>query len=283
MAAATPDDRAAGLKHVPAIAGAPWGRCPVGEATCGEPGRRRRVRRAGPPAEFNKQAGNTGGSMSTHSDRSLLYISRHHDVELCEFLESQHWRVMFASTSREVERLTLPDQPLAGLLDVHSGYSDRDLDRLEPFFTLNTIGWVASTRHDETLTEKRRQLLGLYFLDYFTLPREAQFIAQSLGHASGMASLRQTGSAATSQVTMLKGMVGACDAMQGLFRTIGKIAKSDAPVLITTTSSPVIRRSLPSATSIPFCASILSAIARSSRACASCIVLACGFIPDRNV
>lgn len=137
MAAATPDDRAAGLKHVPAIAGAPWGRCPVGEATCGEPGRRRRVRGAGSPA--------------------------------------------------------------------------------------------------------------------------------------------------TSQVTMLKGMVGACDAMQGLFRTIGKIAKSDAPALIATTSSPVIRRSLPGATSIPFCASILSAIARSSRACASCIVLACGFIPDRNV
>jgi DNA-binding NtrC family response regulator len=181
----------------------------------------------------NKYAGNIEGHMGIHADRSLLYISRRHDMALCEFLAGERWRIIFASTSRDVERLTLPGGPLAGLFDVHSGYSDRDLDRLEPFLTLPTVGWVASTPPGETLAEKRRQLLGLYFLDYFTLPREPAFIAQSLGHAVGMAALRQTGSPASSQVTMLKGMVGSCDAMQGLFRTIGKIAKSDAPVLIT--------------------------------------------------
>jgi DNA-binding NtrC family response regulator len=171
--------------------------------------------------------------MSTDFDHSLLYISRRPDTELCEFLAGQRWRIFFASTPQDVARLTLPDRALAGLFDVHSGYSDRDLDRLEPFFTLPSVGWVASTQPGETLAEKHRQLLGLYFLDYFTLPREPRFIAQSLGHAVGMAALRQTSSPATSQVAMLNEMVGTCDAMQGLFRTIGKIAKSDAPVLIT--------------------------------------------------
>lgn len=122
---------------------------------------------------------------------------------------------------------------MVGLVDLHSGYADEELAEFEPLFTQDSIGWVGATIGGQPLTPQCRQLLGVYFLDYFTAPREPEFVAHTLGHAFGMAALRPREPEAVLGTSNQAGMIGRCEPMQRLFSTIQKIARSDAPVLIT--------------------------------------------------
>jgi len=69
------------------------------------------------------------------------------------------------------------------------------------------------------------------FFDYLTLPVDAEHLRFALGHAHGKAQLRErqlrVGAGAATH-----GMIGASPPMQHLYRTIEKVARADAPVLI---------------------------------------------------
>ena len=77
-----------------------------------------------------------------------------------------------------------------------------------------------------------RGLIRDYCFDYITLPTSDDRLVDAVGHAYGMVAL---------QVSMFNGagegrpegeMVGSCDAMLSLFRSIRKVAMTDAPVFI---------------------------------------------------
>ncbi|MGT2492730.1 VpsR-related response regulator [Cupriavidus basilensis] len=83
-----------------------------------------------------------GEIMNAYESRPLLYLSRQHDATLCRFLTQQGWKLLFARSRDELDRLPLSHQPMAGLWDLHNGFDEDDLDAFEPWFGLGHIGWV---------------------------------------------------------------------------------------------------------------------------------------------
>ena len=94
-----------------------------------------------------------------------------------------------------------------------------------------TVGWVAATNPEQLTTTSIRRLIRDYCFDYVNVPCTNDQIAHSIGHAWGMASLSDV-PLITPQVGGDQEMVGTCEAMQQLFRTIRKVANTDAPVFI---------------------------------------------------
>ncbi|MBP0634427.1 MULTISPECIES: sigma-54 dependent transcriptional regulator [unclassified Cupriavidus] len=169
--------------------------------------------------------------MSAYANRPLLYLSQHHDAMLCRVLSQRGWKISFASSLQELLALAHSGQPAAALLDVHSGFSDAELESFEPWLAQPQFGWIGIVASRDALSEAARRLLGLYFIDYYTSPFESADLAHSLGHAQGMAQIRPAvrGAAASSRPD---GMIGTCAAMQTLFRGIEKVSRWDTPVLI---------------------------------------------------
>ena len=77
-----------------------------------------------------------------------------------------------------------------------------------------------------------RELIRSYCFDYVTLPLPYEWISHVLGHARGMAALDRVDGAAYAASIGEHGMIGNCEAMQQLFSTIRKVAKTDASVFI---------------------------------------------------
>lgn len=78
-----------------------------------------------------------------------------------------------------------------------------------------------------------RQLIRDYCFDYVTLPTSTDRIVDSVGHAYGMGALHDAASNDGRSEGRVEGeMVGSCDAMLALFRSIRKVAMTDAPVFI---------------------------------------------------
>ncbi|QUN29115.1 sigma-54-dependent Fis family transcriptional regulator [Cupriavidus sp. KK10] len=170
--------------------------------------------------------------MSAYTNRPLLYLSQHHDAMLCRMLAQRGWKISFASNLQDLHALPPGNQPLAAMLDLQGGFSDADLESFESWLSLPHIGWIGVIAGQESLTESARRLLGLYFVDYYTAPIQHSRLAESLGHALGMAQLRPGAQHARPGTARPDGMIGSCPAMQSLFRGIEKVSRWDTPVLI---------------------------------------------------
>ncbi|CAG9165039.1 Anaerobic nitric oxide reductase transcription regulator NorR [Cupriavidus laharis] len=170
--------------------------------------------------------------MSAYANRPLLYLSQHHDATLCRALSQRGWKISFASNLQDLEALAHSPQPCAALLDVHSGFSDSDLESFEPWLAHPLLSWIGIVASRDALSDATRRLLGLYFVDYYTAPFELAQLAHSLGHAQGMAQMRPAAQRETANSARPDGMIGNCPAMQALFRGIEKVSLWDTPVLI---------------------------------------------------
>ena len=115
-----------------------------------------------------------------------------------------------------------------------------------------------------------RRLVRDYCFDYVTVPYSGDRIVDSVGHAYGMISLANP--LRTTRRDGAEGeMVGSCDAMLALFRSIRKVAMTDAPVFISGESGT---------------GKELTAVAiheRSARRSAPFVPINCGAIPAASV
>jgi len=160
----------------------------------------------------------------------LLYVSRTPDPELQALLCEQGWSVSTVELPRDAQRLLANEPSTVGLFDFNSGYTPQQIAAFEVIFTMPGMGWVTTV--SETQLDQRlvRRLIRLYFFDFVTLPCSAQRIVESIDHAHGMITLdRAEIEAAPADEDE---MIGSCEAMQALFRSIGKVANTDAPVLV---------------------------------------------------
>jgi DNA-binding NtrC family response regulator len=200
--------------------------------------------------------------------RHVIYFSREPDTELCRQFEARGWRVDRASTVRDVRRAAQHGVPTAGLLDFASGYRPVDLRELESCMTIPHIGWIAATRRGQLEDAGLRHLIRDYCFDYVTMPYDMTRIVETVGHAYGMITLTEPASQPAAPGRGEGEMVGTCDPMLALFKTIRRVAATDAPVFISGESGT---------------GKELTAVAiheRSSRARAPLIAINCGAIPS---
>jgi len=118
------------------------------------------------------------------------------------------------------------------LLDLSSSFEAHELAALEASLTLTNVGWVAATVTGQLEDAAVRRLIRDYCFDYVTLPTSNDRVVDAVGHAYGMVALHENASNDARDGRAEGEMVGSCDAMLALFRSIRKVAMTDAPVFI---------------------------------------------------
>jgi DNA-binding NtrC family response regulator len=166
-----------------------------------------------------------------HTERTLLYVARTPDEALSAHLKSRGWNLMVARSAHEVLRLLKPDVSCAGVVDLAS-FALRDLGGLEASLRQQQVGWIALSTPERLTEPEVRRLIRHYCFDYVKMPVAHATIDYLVGHAFGMVTLCDPELAPPPTPGGDDEMVGTCEAMQQLFRTIRKVANTDASVFI---------------------------------------------------
>jgi DNA-binding NtrC family response regulator len=169
--------------------------------------------------------------MNVTHERALLYVARAADEALVEHLTSRGWHVSIAHSPSEAARLTKPDLPSAGLIDI-TRFTLRELSALETSLRQQQIGWIALANPERLVEPDIRRLIRNYCFDYVKLPVAHPTVDYLLSHAYGMVTLCDLDMVAGVAAAGDDEMVGTCEPMQQLFRTIRKVANTDAAVFI---------------------------------------------------
>ncbi|RDK01208.1 sigma-54 dependent transcriptional regulator [Paraburkholderia lacunae] len=163
--------------------------------------------------------------------RQLIYVSRDPSAELNTRFHQRGWHVEVVGSARDVRRAVRAGMAAGGLLDLSSHFQPHEIAAFESCLTMPNVGWVAATMPGQLQDAALRRLVRDYCFDYVTVPSPGDRIVDSVGHAYGMISLGEPASNDGSQGAEGE-MVGSCDAMLALFRSIRKVAMTDAPVFI---------------------------------------------------
>ncbi|MGF6954846.1 sigma 54-interacting transcriptional regulator [Paraburkholderia youngii] len=163
--------------------------------------------------------------------RQLLYVARTPDETLIAHLKSRGWQVAAARSAHELGRLLKPDITCAGIVDLAS-FAPRDIGGLEASLRQQQIGWIALASNERLSDPLVRRLVRHYCFDFVKLPVAHATIDYLAGHAFGMVTLCDPGLPPPASEAGDEEMVGTCEAMQQLFRTIRKVANTDASVFI---------------------------------------------------
>ncbi|WP_080424680.1 sigma-54-dependent transcriptional regulator [Burkholderia ubonensis] len=163
--------------------------------------------------------------------RMLAYFSRRHDAVLVEGLRERQWDVRCAKSSRELLRLVKANHAHVGIVDFGGCRLD-DVVALESSLRHPQIGWMALVNNASLAISDIRKLIRRYCFDYFNEPPTPATIDILVDHAYRMVAL--SGLEPEADVTPIRNdeMVGTCEAMQQLFRTIRKVANTEASVFI---------------------------------------------------
>ncbi len=165
------------------------------------------------------------------AQRLLVYLTRSPEDALIDYLKGQGWQVSIARTPTDCARVIRPEVPYAGIVDL-SRFNARELAALETSLRQPLIGWVALASPDRLDEPDLRRLIRNYCFDYLKLPAAAPAVDYLLGHAFGMVTLSDLDLMAGMASAGDDEMVGTCDSMQLLFRTIRKVANTNAAVFI---------------------------------------------------
>ncbi|PQV52187.1 sigma-54 interacting transcriptional regulator [Paraburkholderia sp. BL21I4N1] len=204
------------------------------------------------------------------STRRLIYLSQHADASVLAALSERGWTVDVAESGRNAVRAARSTPMAAGLLDLADGSQPHDIAGVESALARPSVCWIAIVAPGQIEEPSLRRLVRDYCFDYFTIPVDPARVASAVGHAWGMAFLTDavTGSLSNSATPASEGeMVGSCEAMIALFRSIRKVATTDAPVFISGESGT---------------GKELTAVAiheRSRRREKPCVAINCGAIP----
>ncbi|KAF1057626.1 sigma-54 dependent transcriptional regulator [Burkholderia gladioli] len=165
--------------------------------------------------------------------RPCIYLSRLPDATLVAYLREQQWEVLCASSANDTRKLENPAAAHAGIIDVDS-FKTRDLAALEPLLRHKQIGWIALVDPARLAEPEVRKLIHQCCFDYVKRPLTRTMIGYLVSHAYGMVSLGESEPAAEAGAANGVGyaMVGTCEPMQQLFRTIRKVANTDASVFV---------------------------------------------------
>jgi DNA-binding NtrC family response regulator len=199
--------------------------------------------------------------------RQLIYVSRDPSADLNTRFHQRGWHVEVVGSARDVRRAVRAGMAAGGLLDLSSHFQQHEIAAFESCLTMPNVGWVAATMPGQLQDAALRRLVRDYCFDYVTVPYSGDRIVDSVGHAYGMISLGEPASNDGLPSGAEGEMVGSCDAMLALFRSIRKVAMTDAPVFISGESGT---------------GKELTAVAiheRSSRRSAPFVPINCGAIP----
>jgi DNA-binding NtrC family response regulator len=167
--------------------------------------------------------------MSEAPLRHMLYVSRAPNASLQDLLIVQGWSLSTVASLADAQRLLAKESVTVGLFDF-AGYTAPQIAAFEQIFADAHTGWIAAVAVERLSERMVRRLIRLYCFDFVTLPCPVQRIVDVLGHVHGMIALEKM--EAPPDRAEYAEIVGACEAMQVMFKRMRRFASTDAPVLI---------------------------------------------------
>ncbi|WP_244831313.1 sigma-54 dependent transcriptional regulator [Caballeronia sp. TF1N1] len=170
-------------------------------------------------------------------NRTLYYAGRTVSEELSERLHARGWTIEQIDPAKPPKAARHGKRAAAGIVDLTKRGLAKDTAVVAELLALCQIGWVATVDAEHVENPEICRLIRDFCFDYVTVPSSADRIVDAVGHAYGMVALHDTASSATGNESRKDdgkegSMVGSCDAMQALYRSIRKVAMTDAPVFI---------------------------------------------------
>lgn len=150
-----------------------------------------------------------------------------------EALETAGWTLCVAEDLETAKQQIKRQSPLVGLIRLQTGIDHFALV-MELMLNHPAIEWIIITADEDSLCQGISAWLPDNLYDYFTLPIDLDRLAFTMGHAYGVATLKQkTRSAKPAAIEQEEEMVGTSPVMLALFKNIRKVAGVDSAVLIT--------------------------------------------------
>lgn len=159
----------------------------------------------------------------------IVLVSRYEDFGFSASQFGSGWEIRRVQQVRDLERAVRGSAPMAGIIDLQAPYSDAELTQLEQGLQHLHVMWVAITSTAMLEDERVRRLIRDYCVDYVRTPFSFDELLYTLKHAHGMACLH--GARIPEQATRGP-MIGECQPMRAMFRSLAKVAHNDAPVFI---------------------------------------------------
>lgn len=123
-----------------------------------------------------------------------------------------------------------------GMLIVAHEDDAAQLGRCESLLNLQHVCWIGLIAPELVADLRVRECIATHLFNFMTLPADPEQLKLMLRHAWGMAQVRKSCERPLRELMTVdarQAMVGHSDAMQRLHRQIGKVAGTDASVLIT--------------------------------------------------
>ncbi len=180
-------------------------------------------------------------SASLAAERAVLYVSSNPDSRIVELLTKAAWQVVLVPTDTETARVTIAKAaPRVGLIELPHNATPEQLSALQKCLRRAKITWIALVQPGQSDAAATRQFILDHCYDFITSPYPEPSLLFAIGHAYGLATLRDASSAApdeTKRVTSRRApgqfdMIGECESMQELYRGIHRCARTAAPVFI---------------------------------------------------
>lgn len=166
-------------------------------------------------------------------NRKLLYLkSPHTPPVLLSDIRAAGWDAQVADHFDDAQKMIASQRFHVGLALFDSPKKD-DLPGENLISAGGQMEWIALLPPSYMQNEDIIQMIRENFYDYHTLPADSERLLPILGHAYGMASIRQKQSDPDEEYPGEDEMVGASPVMLALFADLRKIAGVEAPVLIT--------------------------------------------------
>jgi len=165
--------------------------------------------------------------------RLLLYVDPSHLAASPLDLGLSEWSLHTARKVSAAQEHVASRRFHVGLASIGSA-EGAVLAELQGLLASSThMEWIALLPNNPALRLQLAQFICTNFFDYHTMPPDTARLSASLGHALGMAKLREAGLGTIFSAPHNSEMIGSSPQMKEVFRAIVKLASADAPVLIT--------------------------------------------------
>jgi DNA-binding NtrC family response regulator len=155
--------------------------------------------------------------------RTLYCVGEKVPASLQARLEERAWRVEMIEPGDHFWSAHRFDCASAGLLDFSTCQRPLDFPALYGLLSNSQVGWVAMCHPENIEDAAVVRLIRDYFFTYVTQPTSNDRIADAVDRAYGMASLHESTLKDERDGRAEGEMVGSCDAMLALFRSIRKL------------------------------------------------------------
>lgn len=151
-----------------------------------------------------------------------------------ELLEASDFTLLECATL-ELTQHAIAHGSRVGLMMVQGEDDARRLERFRPLLGMNGVAWIGLVAPALLQLPAVRECIAELMFDFMTLPARGDHLLLIMRHAWGMAYLRdrQDPPTGTAEIEPGRPMVGTTLQMKQLLTQIGKVARTDASVLIT--------------------------------------------------